>query len=258
MVGVVIERVHASAESDATYAAKIAKQKEKEVYKQLKAFFIAGDVNENGMLSVPEIEAALELPELYNKLKMIGFPVDDPGYMFKALDVDIDSQISIDEFFEGCERSSGPLLAKDNIVAKVNMERLHRHYTEFEWEFDQFKMKVDFIASMSTSITEHGEHIFLNMQEYRARHPKYTANTMKISMKKLDNAPWELGPMLHRKYSELQDDDDDDPWRSDVRLPDTLLPPPGPPPLPNSLTNDAIEGFFAGLPGDNLQIKDKT
>jgi len=122
MVGVVIERVLVSAESDAHYANKIADQKKKEIFLQLKSFFISSDVNENGMLSLTEVEAALNTPELYNKLKMIDFPVDDPAYMFRALDIHEDAQISIEEFFEGCERAHGPLLSKDLLCASCTRE----------------------------------------------------------------------------------------------------------------------------------------
>merc|ERR1712072_1626740 len=249
MVGVVIERVLLSAESDATYVAKIAEQRKKEIFLQLKSFFISSDVNENGMLSMEEVEAALNTPEMYNKLKMIGFPVDDPAYMFHALDIGEDSQISIEEFFEGCERAHGPLPSKDLLVAQVALERLSHHYDDFEAEFNQFQKKVDYIASMSTSLTEHGEHIFLTMQEYRSRHPGFQHTTRpRLSMAKLDKAPWELGQKKHARFSQGSWFEEDEGLfeASEAPAPPAPLagpdPPTGPPQPPNWLeeNNDSM------------------
>ena len=79
-----------------------------------------------------EVESAIQKPEIYNKLKMIDFPVDDPGQIFALLDYDESGELTTEEFITGCIRMKGPAKSKDLLVAQVGVDSMRKQYALFE------------------------------------------------------------------------------------------------------------------------------
>merc|ERR1719284_2393740 len=124
---------------------KIKKKKEKDrqmVFSQLREIFESADVDDSGSLTLEEVQDALNKPEIYNKLKMIDFPVDDPKQIFLLLDFDDTGELTIEEFITGCVRMKGAAKSKDLLVAQVAVDTMRRHYQEFEKELEAFQRKL--------------------------------------------------------------------------------------------------------------------
>merc|ERR1712187_500300 len=142
VVGVIVENTILTASKD------IQKQKQKKeqdrqlVFAQLQEIFDKADVDGSGTLSLEEVEAALNKPEIYNKLRMIDFPVDDPSQVFVLLDFDETGELTIEEFITGCVRMKGAAKSKDLLVAQVAVDVMRRHYQEFETEMELFQEKL--------------------------------------------------------------------------------------------------------------------
>ena len=94
------------------------------------------DVDGSGTLKLEEVESAIQKPEIYNKLKMIDFPVDDPGQIFALLDYDESGELTTEEFITGCIRMKGPAKSKDLLVAQVGVDSMRKQYALFEQDSD--------------------------------------------------------------------------------------------------------------------------
>lgn len=196
IVGVIVENSMETASKDSK---KIKKKKEKDrqmVFSQLREIFESADVDDSGSLTLEEVQDALNKPEIYNKLKMIDFPVDDPKQIFLLLDFDDTGELTIEEFITGCVRMKGQAKSKDLLVAQVAVDTMRRHYQEFEKELEAFQQKLKRLDVTARAIVGHGEHVFLDMREFRKRHPEERRKKNDGPQKTvwaMENAPWEDG-----------------------------------------------------------------
>eukprot|EP00929_Paragymnodinium_shiwhaense_P058811 TRINITY_DN29467_c0_g1_i1.p1 TRINITY_DN29467_c0_g1~~TRINITY_DN29467_c0_g1_i1.p1 ORF type:complete len:601 (-),score=177.66 TRINITY_DN29467_c0_g1_i1:174-1976(-) len=171
IVAVVVENTLSTSEKDQNYVKQKKERFRQTVFSQLREIFEYADLDRSGTLTIDEVEAALDKPEVYSKLKMIDFPVEDPGHMFRTLDWDDCKELTIDEFITGCMRMKGSAKSKDLLVAQVALDTLRKHHDTFEEEMSLFNKKVRHLDATARALIEHGEHVFLNAQEYRLRHP---------------------------------------------------------------------------------------
>jgi voltage-gated sodium channel len=196
IVGVIVENSMETASKDSK---KTKKKKEKDrqmVFSQLREIFEMADVDDSGSLTLEEVQDALNKPEIYNKLKMIDFPVDDPKQIFLLLDFDDTGELTIEEFITGCVRMKGQAKSKDLLVAQVAVDTMRRHYQEFEKELEAFQQKLRRLDVTARAIVGHGEHVFLDMREFRKRHPEERRKQNDGPQKAvwaMDHAPWEEG-----------------------------------------------------------------
>jgi len=191
MIGVVVENTLATANKDQNKLKARRERDRKQVFGQLQEIFEMADVDGSGTLKLEEVESAIQKPEIYNKLKMIDFPVDDPGQIFALLDYDESGELTTEEFITGCIRMKGPAKSKDLLVAQVGVDSMRKQYALFEQEMEKFQAKVAMLDATIRAVMSHGEHVFLDTRQYRMRHPDFKAQTMKrLATSEFENMPW--------------------------------------------------------------------
>jgi len=191
MIGVVVENTLATANKDQNKLKARRERDRKQVFGQLQEIFEMADVDGSGTLKLEEVESAIQKPEIYNKLKMIDFPVDDPGQIFALLDYDESGELTTEEFITGCIRMKGPAKSKDLLVAQVGVDSMRKQYALFEQEMEKFHAKVAMLDATIRAVMSHGEHVFLDTRQYRMRHPDFRAQTIKrLQTAEFENMPW--------------------------------------------------------------------
>eukprot|EP00927_Polykrikos_kofoidii_P042301 TRINITY_DN36185_c0_g1_i1.p1 TRINITY_DN36185_c0_g1~~TRINITY_DN36185_c0_g1_i1.p1 ORF type:complete len:564 (+),score=88.45 TRINITY_DN36185_c0_g1_i1:81-1772(+) len=191
IVGVVVENTLSTSERDKTNMRKKQENDRHMVFTQLREIFEAADVDKSGTLTIDEVVHALDKPEVDSKLRMIDFPVENPQQLFKDLDYDNTKDLTIDEFITGCMRMKGIAKSKDLLEAQVALDTMRKHYRAFEVEMQKFHEKLHSLEHTAKELITHGEHVFLNAQEYRLRHPTMRESQPMLSYEQLDAAPWE-------------------------------------------------------------------
>jgi len=167
------------------------------VFDHLREIFEVADEDGSGTLSLQEVQKAIDKPEICTKLRMIEFPVEDPKSIFMLLDFNNTGELSIDDFIAGCIRMKGVAKSKDLLAAQVAVDTMKRHYTFFEGEMRLLQKKIALLDDTSRALVYQGEHVFLNLREYRMRHPELeggSATPPRINTTTIDHAPWELLP----------------------------------------------------------------
>lgn len=204
---VVVESTLATSLKDADKALKKREKERQVVFDQLREIFDMADVDGSGTLSVDEVHEATQKPEIYNKLKMIDFPVNDPGQIFRLLDYDDSGELTIEEFITGCIRMKGSAKSKDLLVAQVALDSMRRQYNLFEEELDTLRGKLARLDASARALIDHGEHVFLDTRQYRGRHPSWKeANMPTFPIETLAHAPW-ANKGAHPHSTDTGDDD---------------------------------------------------
>mmetsp|Transcript_27455 Transcript_27455/g.60070 ORF Transcript_27455/g.60070 Transcript_27455/m.60070 type:complete len:581 (+) Transcript_27455:47-1789(+) len=194
IIGVVVESTITTAERDETFARKKRERDRALVFSQLREIFEYADVDGSGTLTLEEVINSINKPEVFNKLKMIDFPVADPEHIFQLLDYNDSGELTIDEFITGCVRMKGSAKSKDLLVAQVALDCMRKHYDVFEQELRVFSERLKGLDHTARALIGHGEKVFLNPQEYRMRHPSEKANSpAPFTDDYVESAPW-----LHR------------------------------------------------------------
>lgn len=172
IIGVVCENTLSTASRDLLKLKARQDKERKQIFTQLQELFVIMDADGSGTLSLDEVELAIQKPEIYNKLKMIDFPVDEPGNVFELLDYNNSGELTIEEFISGCVRMKGTAKSKDLLVAQVAVDSMRKQYALFEQEMDKLKAKIAHIHDSIDAVIGHGEHVFLDERAYRQRHPE--------------------------------------------------------------------------------------
>lgn len=193
-VGVIVENtLHTTAE-DEEYLNSIKEKDRQAVYGQLREIFEDADTDGSGSLDLGEVEKATSKPEVYNKLKMIDFPVEDPQEVFDLLAFQRPQELTIEEFISGCMRMKGQAKSRDLLVAQVSLDGMKRHYEAFEFQSKQFRKRLTDLDRNIRSLIFQGELVFLNPQEYRLRHKEWKGSEApKATEADLRQAPWVTG-----------------------------------------------------------------
>jgi len=173
VIAIVVENTLAQAERDEKRLTKAKEKDRLKVFSQLRDIFVEADVDQSGSLDVQEVIDVIARPEIYNKLKMIDFPVENPVQIFTLLDYDDSGELSIDEFISGCLRMKGAAKSKDLLVAQVAVDQMKRSFDAFEEEMKTCHEKIEDLQRTTVRLIEQGELVFLNTREYRKRHPDY-------------------------------------------------------------------------------------
>jgi len=193
VVGVVVESTLSTSEKDESKVKRAQERDRQRVFDHLREIFEAADEDGSGTLTLSEVQKAINKPEIYNKLKMIEFPVEDPKQVFMLLDYNNSCELSIDEFIAGCIRMKGSAKSKDLLAAQVAVDTMKRHYTYFEKEMKELQGKIALLDDTARALVYQGEHVFLNLREYRMRHPELeggTASPPRICTATIESAPW--------------------------------------------------------------------
>jgi voltage-gated sodium channel len=192
IIGVVVENTLSTSEKDNNFVRKRKERDRQNVLSQLREIFEYADADGSGTLTIDEVKNALDKPEVHTNLKKIEFPVENPERIFDLLDYSNAKELSIDEFITGCMRHEGEAKSKDLLAAQVALDTMRRHYDSLQEEMDMFNEKLRLLETTAESLIDHGEHVFLNAQEYRMRHPTMKENQpVQLSDHRLNTAPWE-------------------------------------------------------------------
>merc|ERR1712232_961317 len=245
MRAIVMERVAFLFAAENAHVVRLEEEKRRDVFNSFENFLNLAKTKawDTHMLSVEEVANALTVPETYNKLDMYGFPVDEPAYYFKVLEVDYEAgeKCSVLDYIRCATRGNGPMLQKDLYAAHISLQKLKEELRVFDEESLQFEKKLSKLTVMARSLVEHGEHIFMNMQEYRARHPNFKKQFKPpISEAKLNRAPWEnedeywmslLGSWFESEEAVNDASNEPPSPPTDLQLPSSPPPQPPMPPL---------------------------
>merc|ERR1719272_637982 len=172
VVGVVVESTLSTSQKDDEKLKRAEERDRQRVFDHLREIFEVADEDGSGTLTLQEVRKAIDKPEIATKLRMIEFPVEDPKQIFTLLDFNNCGELSIDDFIAGCIRMKGSAKAKDLLAAQVAVDTMKRHYTFFEAELKKLTAKIELLDDTSRALVYQGEHVFLNMREYRMRHPE--------------------------------------------------------------------------------------
>jgi len=194
VVGVVIESTFRTANEDAIKIKGGQDRNRRLVFKQLREIFVTADKDGNGTLSLGEVKEAITKPEVYSKLQMIDFPVDDPDKVFRLLDYDDSGELTIEEFIAGCIRMKGQAKSKDLMEAQVAIDTMSKHFAQFDYELDKFTKKLWHLDATARALLDQGQHVFLDTREYNKRNPESKDATVALpSEEVLRDAPWLSG-----------------------------------------------------------------
>lgn len=202
MIGVVVERAVRSTAMDAREQKRKRDKDRNLVFNQLKDIFESADVDHSGTLSLQEVEDAINKPEIYNKLRMIDFPVENPQEVFVLLDYDNTGELTIEEFIKGCLRMKGPAMSKDLLVAQVALDGMAKQYKLFESELKEFKAKLQKLDGSARALANLGEKVFLDPTEYRARHPDLGIRSRPTKMRDIGmngESPFDRSSLMRRR-----------------------------------------------------------
>ena len=78
---------------------------------RLETAFSNMDEDGSGTLTLSELKESLMNPEIANRMKMIGFPVDSPETLFNLLDVEQIGELRLEQLCSSHERSGQKFLA---------------------------------------------------------------------------------------------------------------------------------------------------
>lgn len=201
-VGVIVENTLHTTTNDAQYMENMRERDRQAVFSQLRDILQDADTDGSGSLDLPEVERATRKPEVYNKLKMIDFPVEDPQAVFDLLAFQRPQELTIDEFITGCMRMKGQAKSRDLLVAQVALDGMKTHYEKFEKQSKRFHKKLKELDKTVKALVFQGELVFLNPQEYRLRHPDWKASeSPQATEADLAQAPWldGSGASKHKK-----------------------------------------------------------
>jgi hypothetical protein len=138
------------------------------------------------------------------------------------LDYDNSCELSIDEFIAGCIRMKGSAKSKDLLAAQVAVDTMKRHYSFFETEMKELQEKIALLDDTARSLVFQGEHVFLNLREYRLRHPEMEGGRSTlpvVNVHEVDAAPWEK-EKRHQALMALQQQNQANTWNDAFQQPD--------------------------------------
>lgn len=194
IVGLVIEFTMRQANDDNKRLKNKSEKARQMVFSQLRDICRAADTDGSATLSLDEVKVAVNKPEIYQKLKTIDFPVDEPEKIFDLLDYADSGELSIDEFITGCIRMKGQAKSKDLLVAQVAIKDMGKDLDVFDAELERLHGKLRVLSETAKALAHQGEHVFLETRDYRGRHPEVKEYTIpQLRAEELGNAPWDEG-----------------------------------------------------------------
>jgi len=172
IVGVIVENTLATAKTDMDKVKKSQERQRIQVLSHLREVFEAADADGSNTLSLDEVKIAVNKPEIYNKLKLIDFPVEEPDQIFILLDGECTGEVAIKDFINGCLRMKGVAKSKDLLEAQISLDKLRKNFDGFEEEMMESDSCIRRLEVRIQAIIEEGESVFLDAREFRKRHPE--------------------------------------------------------------------------------------
>lgn len=192
IAGLVVEATFRIATQDKQRLLKLQEKRRRTVFSQLRLIFKDADSDNSGKLSQEEVREVIAKPEIYQKLKTINFPVEEPERMFTLLDYADSGELTIGEFVTGCIRVRGMAKSRDLLNAQCAINQLGKYLDIFDVEMEKLNGKLRVLDKTMRSLVHQGEHLFLQRREYRKRHPeaKKEYTVPRLPTKDLGGTPW--------------------------------------------------------------------
>lgn len=121
---------------------ELAKEKKKEAEREMAEFermFMELDDDGSGTVSKEEFKDAFEVPEIRNKLMLLGLKERELMELFHLLDTDGEGQLELDEFIHGMTQMRGVAKNKDMMILIKGIERIEYHVTRIHQELSTRK-----------------------------------------------------------------------------------------------------------------------
>lgn len=160
IVGVIVETTFVCGREDKEKVERARLAKEKRAMQNLRELFVSMDADHSGTLDVGEVEEALKLNDVYEKLKMVDFPVDEPQMIFDLLDVQKTGELTIDEFLQGSLKMKGQGQSKDVYAVRMAIMALKEEFANFEDEVSEINDKVASLENSMKTVFHQAERIF--------------------------------------------------------------------------------------------------
>merc|ERR1712167_552507 len=108
----------------------------------------------NGTLTIEEFEAAIQKPDVMNRLKLIELPMSDAMELFYILDHDGSGELSVDEFIGGCMRLKGSAKSKDLLAVQISCQTLSKKMNLLVEKLDIAAEKTALLDSKTQRMTD--------------------------------------------------------------------------------------------------------
>lgn len=121
IVGLVVEKtIHQSQNSEANKM-KEKNLESKNAIKDLRRVYLEMDGNEDGVLSLEEMEQSVDKPTVVQVLERLGVHVEQIKDLFDILDVDQSQTVDVEEFIEGMTKLKGKFRTRDFIATQMSV-----------------------------------------------------------------------------------------------------------------------------------------
>lgn len=153
VTAVVVERIIAVAQQEASGVAKREEKERKKAIKQIKKLFYSIDTDGDGLLDIAEFRQALDNTDILQQFLNLGITKYDADDLFDCFDVDGNSELSLAEFVDGCMRMQGSAKAKHLLQVQYDVTRCRRSTKD---SLDAFSEQVeDLMQAMDSLLQEH-------------------------------------------------------------------------------------------------------
>jgi len=126
VVAIICENILCAAQNNEEKIQQLMEKERSRVLESLRGVFEAADTDKSGAMDFREFQSALARKHVKEKLALIDIPVHDLEELFKLLDDDQSGEITIDEFFQGCEKLKGVAKGRDMITLSMNVQKCLR------------------------------------------------------------------------------------------------------------------------------------
>lgn len=152
VVGVIVERILAMSKQNKDRDYKRHMRDRQVALSHLRAAFEYMDEDGSGTLTLDELMKALDNPEISSRLRMVGFPMDDPEKIFMLLDVERSGELDLEQFLKGCTKMQGEAQSKDLLEVLVGVTQLGK-------QLDLLEEKVVIMHHKATQLDSKTENI---------------------------------------------------------------------------------------------------
>lgn len=118
LCGLFVSSILLAAESQADeIEGEGAEERKKERLRGLQEVFSLGDVNHDGVMTVPEFQDFVRQPKVANALRQLGIRAKDACELFNLLDADHNASLKVGEFIFGCARLCDKASGRDIVLS---------------------------------------------------------------------------------------------------------------------------------------------
>eukprot|EP00933_Yihiella_yeosuensis_P015489 TRINITY_DN13492_c5_g1_i1.p1 TRINITY_DN13492_c5_g1~~TRINITY_DN13492_c5_g1_i1.p1 ORF type:complete len:574 (-),score=93.30 TRINITY_DN13492_c5_g1_i1:47-1768(-) len=127
VTAVIVQQALDISKGDEQELALELKRKQEEEMKEFEAMFAELDEDGSGAVSLEEFEIAFSIPEVRNKLLLLGLKEKEMYELFKLLDTDGEGKLDLAEFTQGMGQLRGVARSKDMVMLIKGIDRIDKY-----------------------------------------------------------------------------------------------------------------------------------